>query len=361
MKFFAVIMAGGLGTRLWPLSRKKKPKQLHALVGKDSMIRDTFLRLQPKFLPEKIIISTVPEFVADIKKHLPEIPNENFIVEPFMMGNAAACGLVTKILNKRSTDSSAVFLPADAYIKDKKRFLDIISHAEKILEKHPDHIVQIGIKPTRPDTGMGYIQAGKKIGFTAGETKNIGVMAVKRFVEKPDFKTAEKYLKSGDYFWNAGIFAWKTSLLLDLIKQNLPDLNKGLEKIGESLGTAEEDTAIKKEYGKVEKTSIDYGIIEKTKKLLVIPADFGWSDVGTWETLHQVLLELNESKDISRGNHAGIETENCLVLSNSEKLIATVGLNNVVIIDTPDATLICDTKHSHKVKDLLEKLENKFL
>ena len=355
--FYAVIMAGGLGGRLWPLSRRAKPKQLHTLISDESMIRETFLRLLPKFGAEKIIISTTPDFAKEIKKHLPEVPDKNYIVEPFLMGNAAACGLVTKILNVRDPKSSAIFLPADAHIKDKRRFLEVISYAEKLLQKHPDHIIQIGIKPTKPDTGLGYIQVGNKI----ESDKNVEALSVKRFVEKPTLETAEKYLQSGEYLWNAGIFAWHTSSMLSLIEKHMPKLFKGLNKIGEALGRKDEDKVIEEEYGRVEKTTIDYGIIEKTNKLLVIPADFGWSDVGSWETLHQVLSELHQEKNISRGHHIGFESENCLVLSNTKKLIATIGLKDIAIIDTPDAILICQKSQSHRVKELLEQIDEKYL
>lgn len=355
--FYAVIMAGGLGGRLWPLSRRAKPKQLHTLISDQSMIRETFLRLEPKFAPDKIIISTTPNFVEDIRKHLPEIPAENYVIEPFPMGTAAACGLVTKILNLRDPKSSVVFLPADAYIKDKEKFIQVINYAEKVLEKNSDHIITLGITPRNPDTGMGYIQIKEQ----KEKNNELELWKVKRFVEKPDRKTAEEYIETKEYYWNGGIFVWKTDNMLQMIEENLPKTHSALLNIARAIGTDSEKKTIEKEYALVEPTTIDYGIMEKTDKILLIPADFGWSDVGSWETLHQVLSELRQENNILRANHAGIESEDCLILSNSDKLIATVGLKNIAIIDTPDALLVCNTKESHKVKELLQKLDEELL
>lgn len=345
-------MAGGQGTRLWPLSRVKKPKQLQALASEKTMIRETYERLVPKFKPEEIIVSTTPSFIEDIKRALPELPPENFIVEPFLMGTAAACGLVSKILHLRDKNSSVIFLPSDHIISNKVDFIKTLDFAEELINKHQDHILTIGINPTKPDVGLGYIQMNEQI----ESEHDLKAFTVKRFVEKPDLKTAQEYVSSWDYLWNAGIFIWKTEYILKLFKDNLPQTYEALEAIGRASGTEKEKKVLETEYAKVENTAIDYGIMEKTKKILVIPSDFGWSDVGSWGTLLEVLSKIHGTDIITRGHHIGVDNNNCLVLGN-DKLIATVGLKDIVIIDTPDAMLICNSKESHKVKDLLKKFK----
>ena len=349
---YAVIMAGGKGTRLWPVSRNDKPKQFQTFFGEKSLIRETYDRLLPRFKPEEIFVSTIPDFVPDVKKNIPEMADENIIAEPMLMGTAAACGLVSKILFERDNDSSVIFLPSDHVIENPEEFLKVVSFADQTLQKNPGHIIQIGIQPTKPDNGLGYIQTGEKI----EDSNNLELFKVKRFVEKPDMATAEEYLKSGDYLWNAGIFIWKNSHILDLIKQNLPDTSTALDKIGQSIGKPDYTQVLKDEYAKVEKTTIDYGIIEKTSDLLVIPGDFGWSDVGNWGAFLEVLTKRNDTKVISDGNHIGVGDDNCMVLAG-EKMIATVGLSDIVVIDTPDALLICNSNRSHEIKDLLDKMK----
>ena len=349
---FAVIMAGGQGTRLWPLSRIKKPKQLQALASEKTMIRETYERLLPKFKPEQIVVSTSPSFLDDIKKELNELPKENFIVEPFLMGTAAACGFVSKVLNLRDKNSSVIFLPSDHIISDKVEFINVLNFSESLINKYPKHILTIGINPTKPDVGLGYIQMDQQI----ESNKELKAFSVKRFVEKPDLPTAQKYVSSWDYLWNAGIFVWKTDHILNLFKENLPKTYKALDIIGKAIGSENEKKVIEKEYAKVEDTTIDYGIMEKTKDILVIPADFGWSDVGSWGTLLEVLSKTHGTDVITRGHHIGVDNKNCMVLGN-DKLIATVGLKDIVVIDTPDAMLICNSKESHKVKDLLKKFK----
>ena len=354
--YYAVIMAGGLGARLWPLSRKKKPKQLHSLMTEEPMIRDTYLRLLSVFNPDKIVISTIPDFVADIKKILPEIPRENYIVEPALMGNAAACGLVSEFLYARNKDSMAFFMPADAYISNPKEFQRVIRYAQQLMEKYPKKILTIGIKPSKPEVGYGYIKIGQKVESNNKLTAN----NVQCFVEKPNLKTAEKYFKSNRFLWNAGIFAWRTDFMLGLFEKYLPKTFECLENIGVNIGKKIFPKILKEEYAKVENTSIDFGIIEKTKDIIVIPAEFGWSDVGSWGSLFDVLAGIEKTDSVRRGHHIGMDNSGCLVLG-ANKLIATIGLKNIAVIDTPDAILICGKDQSHKVKDILKLLGEEYL
>ena len=350
-KFYAVIMAGGSGTRLWPLSRKSKPKQLHKLTSDKPMIAETYERLTAFFEPDKIVISTTAEHLEEIKRILSEIKTENFIVEPALMGNAAACALVSNLLLHRDPDSYSIFLPSDAFIKDQEEFLNAIDFSSQLLAKNPNHLITIGVKPTEPNVGYGYIKAGALV--EEALSKRFSGFQVEQFVEKPDRATAEQYYESGSYFWNAGIFLWKNSHIIGLYQELTPSLYESIEEITKNWENKE---LVSAEYGKVENTSIDYAIIEKTKEILVVPADFGWSDIGSWGSLLQILSEAEDSKIISRGHHIGVDDENCLVMAG-EKLVATIGMKDTVVIDTPDALLICNANESHKIKDLIAKLK----
>ncbi len=350
---YAVIMAGGQGTRLWPLSRKKLPKQLHKLTGEKSLIQQTYDRLLPLIDPHNIIVSTTPEYVGPIKIQLPDVPDRNYIVEPFANGNAAACILVSLVLAKRDPGSVAVFLPADHSIKDNKLFLKIVDFSEKVIGKQSDHIVTIGITPSRSDTGLGYIQFAEKV----DKSGNLVAHKVKRFVEKPDLKKAERFVKSGRYLWNAGMFVWRTDHFANLAKKFMPESYKVIRRIVGAYGTKDYEKKLLEEYCKAENNTVDYGIMEKTKDILVIPGDFGWSDIGSWGTLFEILSEIKEAKVVSIGRHVSCNDDNCLVMAGEGKLIATIGLRDIVVIDTDDATLICNRHQASKVKDLLAKLK----
>ncbi len=350
---YAVIMAGGQGTRLWPKSRQSQPKQLHRLIGDKSLIQQCYANLSPAIKVEDFFVSTTPQYLKEIQNQLPDISEDHFIVEPYPMDTAAACGLVSKILYLRDPESTAAFFPSDHYIRNPKRFAETVRYAESIAKKYPGHILTLGIKPHKADTGMGYIKFGAEV----SQTGVMKVNAVEKFVEKPDQKTAKEYLASGEYLWNAGIFVWKTSLILDLIKKDLPQTSKALNKIAAEYGKAGYAKAIEKYYKETDDTSIDYGIMEKNKNILVVPGDFGWSDVGSWGTVLEVLSEINGSNIVSRGHHMSIDDSNVLVMAD-DKLVATIGLKDVVIIDTPDALLICKSDQAHKVKDLIKKIKD---
>jgi len=349
---YAVIMAGGSGTRLWPISRTSKPKQFHPIAGKKPLIRETFERLLPKFSPNKIFISTTKKYRSEIKKHLPEIPNENFIIEPKNMGTAPACGLASLIIEKRDPGAVAVFLPSDHTIGDNDKFLKTIEFAESLAQNYSERIITIGVKPTKPDTGLGYIHLDKQLFNNSGST----AFSIKRFVEKPSLEKAKQYLKSWDFLWNAGIFVWRTDTLLKLIDEHLPKTSNCLHEITNFIDSLEFEKKLIVEYSKVEEISIDYGILEKTSQILVVPGNFGWSDIGSWSSLLEYFTQAEGVDVISHGHHVGIKDSKCLVLGDN-KLIATIGLKDTIIVDSPDALLVCNQKFSGDVKLLLEKLK----
>jgi len=349
---FAVILAGGKGTRLWPVSRQKRPKQFHPFAGEKSLIRETYERLSPKFQTNEIFISTTRAYQKEIKKEIPEIPEENYIVEPKNMGTAAACGLASKIIEKKNPGSIVAFLPSDHTIKDNDQFLKTINFAQSLVKDYGDRIITIGIKPTKPDTSLGYINIDDQI----VKNRDFSAFSVKKFVEKPELSKAKEYVKSWNFLWNAGMFVWKTDALLRLIDEHLPETAKALNKISLFIDNKEFEKVLEEEYPKVEETSLDYGILERTNQIMAIPGDFGWSDIGSWGSLLDYLGELHNTNVISRGHHVGVKDSKCLVMAN-DKLVATVGLKNIIIVDSPDAMLVCDQKFSGDVKLLLEKLE----
>lgn len=347
-----VIMAGGSGTRLWPMSRGNMPKQLQKLVGDKTLIQQTCDRIKGLADPADIYISTVGKYVDEILRQLPEVPRENVLVEPLLKGNAAAIGLTAIHLFKNDPNAVMVMLPADHVVTELEMFHKVVRAAVDIVENDPQKLVTIGIKPTSPNTELGYIQMNKLY----KEVDGLEVFTVKQFVEKPDLVKAQKFVTNWQYLWNSGYFIWKVSTMLELYKQFLPNTYKQLEVIANSIGTPKYQAVLSECYAMTDETSIDFGIIEKAKEILVVPADLGWSDVGTWSSLHDILSSITGHHTISKGHHTGIDSENCLVYAG-EKMIATVGLKNIIIVDTPDVLFIADKSSAKNVKKIQEKLK----
>lgn len=347
---YAVIMAGGTGTRFWPLSRENSPKQMIKIVGEDTMIRQTIKRLRD-FVPYKnISIITNEKQAFDLKLHLVDLQKDKceikIIAEPFGRNTAPAIGLAAVYLKKNSVNPMMIIFPADHSIGDEKVFIDVLNKAVQGAGK--GHLVAIGIKPARPETGYGYIKTGAR-------GKGQGVRKVERFVEKPDIKTAQKYFEDGNYFWNSGIFVWKASAILGEIKRYMPALYNGLLRIEKAIDTESERKIIKAVYSELESQSIDYGVLEKSENVMVVPADMGWSDVGSWPALDDVLPH-DGNGNIIKGNVIDIESKNSLVFG-SDKLIATIGLKDMVIVDTSDATLVCPKQRAQDVKKIVDELK----
>lgn len=354
---YLVLMAGGHGTRLWPVSREKKPKQVQPFMGSnETLLEQTFKRIIKKFPLENIYVTTTKSHLENIKKILPQIPLENYSVEPERKDTAAAIGLVAAIINKRDPEGIMTTINTDAYVGDKNEYIKIIKLAQKLSLREKDYTILIGINPTYPETGLGYIKMKRPF----GEINGYEVFYGEKFVEKPDLKTAQRYLRRWEYLWNPALFTWTTAHLLSLYEEHLPKIYKRLIKIQKAIDTKEEKKVILREYSKMEKISIDYGILEKTKKLLVIPADFDWADIGHWRTIKDVL-----SKDVKdnliKANHVGINSEGNLVYSSTSRLITTAGLKDMIIVDTEDALLVCHKSSAQDVKEIVEQLKAKGL
>ncbi|MBU4332441.1 mannose-1-phosphate guanylyltransferase [Patescibacteria group bacterium] len=344
----AIILAGGGGTRLWPASRKNSPKQARPLIDEDTLLQKTFKRICKKFKVADIIISCGERHYNLIRKQIPKVPKTQYILEPAKKDTAAAIGLVATHLHHKNPEEKIVIIYADHYVGEEAKYIQTLDMVEQVLSANPNQTITVGLKPKSPATGYGYIQRGKIF------SKN--VYKVQRFVEKPNLATAKKYVQDGGYFWNLGMFAWQVDYLLGLYKRHLPKMHKILMAIEKSIGKKGELKVLKREFGKIEPISIDYGVLEKTKDILLIQANFQWSDIGDWQAIKELLLK-NKNQNLTRGNVLTIDSKNCLLYGYGTKLLATVGLEDMVVVETEDAILVCPAGRAQEVKKVVKKLE----
>ena len=346
-----VIMAGGKGERFWPKSRMNMPKQFLSLTddGK-SMIQHTVERLKGLVDIQNMYIVTNEIYKDLVLEHIPDIPKENIIIEPVAKNTAPCIGLAAIHIAKKNPDSKMIILPSDHLIKFNEIFIDTLKIALDVVEKG-DNLATIGITPNYPETGYGYIN------FTKGESfkDSANIYEVLRFVEKPNLEKAKEYLTSGQYLWNSGMFVWKASTILKNFKEYLPEIYEGLQKIGKSINTGKYEEVLKKEFLNLPSESIDYGIMEKAKNIYVIPGNFGWDDVGSWLSLERI-NKTNQDGNVITGNVISIKTKNTII-QGSDKLIATIGLEDIVVVDTDDVTLICHKNNTQEVKEVINNLK----
>lgn len=348
-----VIMAGGKGERFWPKSRLKMPKQFLKLYGDKTMIQQTFDRLRNIMPVENIFVVTNMDYDGIISDQIPELPTGNILIEPMGKNTAACIGLAALHTERLDKDSLMVVVPSDHVIKDVDSYLDILVTAlKKAKEDH--NLVTIGIEPKNPETGYGYIKYKK---ITKEIFNNNPIYKVERFVEKPDYETAMKYVESGDYLWNSGMFIWKTSVILSEIKRYMPKLYGALDLIRRNFDSDDVDEILYGEYSKLDSISIDYGIMEKANDVYVVPGDFGWDDVGSWTSIER-LYEKDENGNVINGNVVSVDTKECIITGN-EKLIATLGIEDVIVVDTKDALLICSKDKAQNVKEVLKEIKKK--
>lgn len=346
MKTYAVIMAGGGGTRFWPLSRQNMPKQLLNLSGSDAMINETIKRFETiTSLEDTYIVTNKTQ--ADVMKDilLSGIPRKNILSEPSAR-NTAPCILYAAMhIYEQYGDGVMCVFPSDHYITDEQGFKNVLCEAIEIAE-HSESIVTIGIKPTFPSTGYGYIKA---------EASDGSSYKIDKFVEKPTLEKAKNYVENGSYYWNSGMFVWKVSVIIDAFKRFLPRIYNGLNKVSGKYGTNEEANLIAEIYPTLDSISVDYGIMERTDNALVIPGDFGWNDVGSWDALGAVFSS-DEQGNIIKADYVGVNTKECIIYGD-KKLVATVGINNIVVVDTEDAVMICAKDKAQDVKYIVDKLK----
>lgn len=347
MKNTALIMAGGRGERFWPRSRKDLPKQFLCLTddGK-SMIQLTVERIRSLVDIEDVYIATNQNYKNLVMEQLPELPEENILCEPVGKNTAPCIGLGAVHIAQRYQDAIMMVLPSDHLIKHNKMFIKTLKDAIEIAEEGRN-LVTLGITPTYPETGYGYIKFD-------GEAVRGNGYAVEKFVEKPDYQVAREYLNSGEYLWNSGMFVWKVSSILDNMQKFMPATMEGLNRIKSAIGTEAQQDVLVKEFTEFESESVDYGIMEKADHIFIIPGAFGWDDVGSWNAVERI-KQTNEFGNTVTGNIITIDTKNCIIEGHN-KLIATVGLENLVIVDTEDATLICNKNNTGDIKKILENL-----
>ena len=348
MQKTALIMAGGRGERFWPRSRQNMPKQFLSLTddGK-TMIQLTVERILPMVAMEDIFIVTNRSYKELVRAQLPELPEENILCEPVGKNTAPCIGLGAVHMAKRYGDAVMMVLPSDHLIKYTSLFLNTLSEACEAAEQG-ENLVTLGIAPDSPETGYGYIK------FQPEETLG-RAFAVERFVEKPDLETAKAYLASEQYLWNSGMFIWKTSTILKNLEAYLPETYQGLGKIGEAVGTPVEEQVLEREFHAFKAESIDYGVMEKAKNIYILSGAFGWDDVGSWLAVSRIKRS-NELGNVVDGNVVTVDTRNTTIQGGG-KLIAAVGLEDMIVVDSEDALLICEKDHAGDIKKVLENLK----
>jgi mannose-1-phosphate guanylyltransferase len=350
-----VIMAGGGGTRLWPVSRKNSPKQTLPFVGDQTLLQATFDRLSKSFAIGDIFVSTNVNQCEIVLEQLPAIKRENLILEPEKKDTAAAIGYAAIKLIQIDPEACFVTINSDAYIKNEKEYLRILKLAEKVIEKYPQKAVMVGVKPTYPETGYGYIKMAEQIDKFSNESGGFDqLFRVEKFVEKPDYETAKQYVDDWEYLWNPALFVWKAKSLLEKFKEFLPRHYEILMALKDNLNQA---NYIKEKFTEFEPVSIDYAIMEKLLDMVVIPADFGWSDIGHWRTIKDVLSR--PDKDLIKGKVITLNNSGNLIYNYTDKLVATIGLKDLIIVQTEDVTLICHKDQAQEVKKILAIVKEK--
>ncbi len=358
MKFhehlYAVILAGGSGTRFWPLSRHLYPKQLLRLMGDDTLIQQTMRRVLGCVPAHRVLISTNPAQADFIRVQLADWKGElkdNYVLEPEARNTAPAIALAATEIVKRDPEAVMLVLPADHVIKGDARFQAAVALGTELAQA--GHLVTFGIRPIRPETGYGYIAVNKR--SKLGSKQRLAGYPVARFVEKPDARTAAKYLKAGNYFWNSGIFIWRASVILDELAKHQPALARGLEKVGALRAADPNGMETAQAYRELNSVSIDNGVMERSPHAAMIPVDFAWSDVGNWSSLEEVAPR-SKTGNVVSGNVVDLDSHNS-VLYADRRLVATIGLSDMVVVDTPDATLVCPKTRSQDVKKVVEILK----
>jgi mannose-1-phosphate guanylyltransferase len=350
VKIYPVIMAGGSGTRFWPLSRRLRPKQFLPLAGGAPLLAATVARLPPLARPDRTYVVCGPQHAAAARKMVPQLPKGNFIVEPCARNTAPCVGLAALHVAARDPRGIIAMLPADHHIARPEAFREALAAASQLAQS--GSIATIGIRPNRPETGYGYLRVGPRI---ATKVKRVHANKVERFVEKPDVVTAARYLADGGYLWNSGIFVFRADVILEEIRRAMPVLGEQLDAIEASLGSPRYQRTLRRVFPDCPSISIDYGVMEKSHRIAVVPADFGWSDVGSFAALADVRTT-DHLGNVAEGDAVVIDGRNNVVLATKDRPVAVVGIEDVVVVDAGDAILVCHRERAQDVRKAVEEL-----
>ena len=349
---YAVIMAGGEGTRFWPVSRQACPKPFLRILGGDPLVVQTLARLEGLVPLDRTLVLTNRKHQEVARHLLAGLPEKNLILEPRIRDTAPCIGLAAKIIRKRAGDQTMVCLPSDHVIHPPEALRACLTHVEAVVEKDPTALCTIGIRPTYPATGYGYILRGEVIHEIGGQA----VYEVVSFHEKPQLALAEAYFDSGDYSWNSGIFFWRTDAILEAIGRQLPELHEGLERLEPDLDTDRMEAALARVFPRLPRISVDYGILEHAERVCVVEGHFAWDDIGSWRTLRDH-LPADSSGNVTEGNVVAMEAGGNVLYAAGSHLIAALGVRDLIIVATPDATLVTTRDQSERVRDLVARLK----
>ncbi|MEW4488051.1 mannose-1-phosphate guanylyltransferase [Thalassoglobus sp. JC818] len=344
----AVIMAGGSGTRFWPLSRRLSPKQFLTLGRNRSLIQSVFDRCQPMISAERFWVVTNQQLTTTTQQHLPEIPEAQIIAEPCGRNTAPCIGLAAMLIEAVDPDATMLVMPADHVIQDHQEFQNAISTAEEALQENPEQLVLFGIPPVSPETGYGYIEVSK--------SDSQPLHQVVGFREKPDLETAQHYLQQGRFLWNSGIFIWRASTILAAIRTHQPEIGRLLDELRSQIGTGNWNEALQQTFPLMPSVSIDYAVLEHEKKLSVVEAKFDWDDVGSWEAMSR-LNPQDEVRNTAVGQTCIVDSNDCIIHSSGEQVVTLLGMQNCIVVHTPDATLVADRSDQNAIRELVKRLE----
>jgi mannose-1-phosphate guanylyltransferase len=350
---YGVILAGGGGTRLWPWSRSRQPKPLMPLLPDGStMLQATFARLRPLIPPERLFVSTGVMYADEVRRQLPDLPAGHLVIEPSGRDTAEAVGLAAVHVGRLAPDGVMGVFPADHIIRDEAGLRANLVLAGQVAER--DYLVTLGMRPTHPETGYGYIEV-------AGPVPGLGddgrALEVARFVEKPNLATASEYVAGGRHLWNGGIFIWKVNVILEQFRELQPDMAARLATIGAAIGTADAQAVLEREWEDIRRISVDFGIMEKASRVATIPSDIGWSDAGDWHAVGVILGQPGAGFVAAGVEHLALDSRDCVVAAPPGKLVATIGLEDLVIVDTPEALLICPRERAQQVRQVVDELK----
>jgi mannose-1-phosphate guanylyltransferase len=352
---FVVIMAGGSGKRLWPLSRQKRPKQVLKLLEGQTLLRKCFERLEGLFDLRNILVLTNSDYVEMVRENLNELPEQNVIAEPVVRDTAGAVGLAAAVLAKYDRSANMVVVTADQILEPAEPFQDAVRRALAFIKQNPEAMVTFGIKPAYAATDYGYLKLG---GAENPDNSGSAIHSVQAYKEKPDQQTAQQYLESGDYVWNSGIFVWRCETILQNLKQFLPACAEPLQKIQLDWGGPDQQRTLMEWFPKMPKISIDYAVMEKAEKVYCIPLDCRWLDMGSFAALADVITADAGNNIVVAGTTELLDCRNSIVVTEQkDHLLALVGMENVIVAHTPDATLVCPIDQGHRLKELLDKIK----